>query len=157
RTRTRASGRLPRTRRPPAPPPSAPPSAGSPARRRCSLRPRSGAGARRRRRTPRACAEAVPPPTRTRRLRRSPPPGPRPRASSLEPLRRPTGVGCRGGQHRSRWPPGRRRRRDLLEGDVEDRVRRPIPVVEVPPLPVVDAEALGLHRVTQHLAVPPLE
>ena len=38
---------------------------------------------------------------------------------------------------------------NLFERQVQDRVLRPVAIVEVPPLELKDREALGLHRVTQ--------
>src|SRR5262245_1526986 len=46
---------------------------------------------------------------------------------------------------------------DLLEGPVLDPVALPALEVEVPPLVLVHAEALGLHRVPEALALPALE
>ena len=45
----------------------------------------------------------------------------------------------------------------LLEPPVDDRILRPVAMVEVPPLDLVDREALGLHRPPQQLAMPALE
>ena len=46
---------------------------------------------------------------------------------------------------------------DLVERDVPDWILLPILVIEMPPLRLIDGEALRLHCVAQQLAVPTLE
>jgi len=45
---------------------------------------------------------------------------------------------------------------NLVEREVLNRVAGPVTVVEVPPLELVDLEALGFHGVPEQLAVPAL-
>ena len=54
----------------------------------------------------------------------------------------------------ARGSPPEQLRRDFVEHPILDPVAFPVSVVEVPPLVLVDSKALGLHRVTQQLAVP---
>src|SRR5262245_49599283 len=45
----------------------------------------------------------------------------------------------------------------LLKRHIHDRIRPPIAVIEMPPFGFVDAEAFGLHRLAQQVALPALE